>query len=362
MVSQATGEDPQWKSVIETLVTRHAAEVLSYDRSVAEVLPVLRQRFPRYVCFVCQPNEATREFVADVNRLSRQLDDDPYTDALWGILTGYDAACALRIAKQSEPLEIHRVAAGTEVELSSCDEGLWYCELNQGKMVRKLRGQQPEQQTAPADTTQALVDALNDYQAQLFVTSGPCHRARLADRLSLSQRPVPFREGAALWSRHPGPAFPDPFRESQSLLAGGQLPDGPHRRAGCHGTGLSQQCRSLPDGRLHGADLVRLCRLGHAGLFRGAARPFHAWPKRSSPTSRRWCIGSRRTSRISSACENGVTAMVHCRSVAACGEPGRPELERCPRAALTTAIRWPSTAIPRGSPAWLPGRWLGSRI
>ena len=53
-----------------------------------------------------------------------------------------------------------------------CDEGVWYCELNQGKMVRKLHGQEPMLQTAPADTTQALVDALNDYQAQLFVTSG----------------------------------------------------------------------------------------------------------------------------------------------------------------------------------------------
>ena len=172
VVSRATESDPQWKSVVETLVAKHAAEVLSYGQSVGEVLPGLQERFPRYICYVCQPHEATREFVADVNRLSRQLDDDPYTDALWGILTGYDAACALRIAKQSEPLEIHRVAAGTEVALSACDEGLWYCELNQGKMVRKLHGQPPAQENAPADTTKALVDALNDYQAQLFVTSG----------------------------------------------------------------------------------------------------------------------------------------------------------------------------------------------
>ena len=53
-----------------------------------------------------------------------------------------------------------------------CDEGVWSGELNQGKMVRKSRGHPPDQQTAPADTTKALVDALNNYQAQLFVTSG----------------------------------------------------------------------------------------------------------------------------------------------------------------------------------------------
>lgn len=172
VVSESTRADSDWKPVTETLVAKHAAEVLTYSQSVRDVLPKLRQRFPRYICFVCQSREATREFVADVSRLCRQLDDDPYTDAIWGILTGYDAACAQRIAKQNEPLEIHRVAAGTEVELSLCDEGLWYCELNQGKMVRKSHGKPVQPETAPADTTKALVDSLNDYKAQLFVTSG----------------------------------------------------------------------------------------------------------------------------------------------------------------------------------------------
>ncbi len=172
VVSESTRKDAEWNPVTEALVVRHAAEVLTFGHSLKEVLPKLQQRFPRYICFVCQPNEATREFVADVNRLCRQIDDDPYTDAIWGILTGYDAACALRIAKHSEPLEIHRVAAGTEVELSLCDEGLWYCELNKGKMARKSHGQPVQQETAPADTTKALVDTLNDYKAELFVTSG----------------------------------------------------------------------------------------------------------------------------------------------------------------------------------------------
>ena len=107
-----------------------------------------------------------------MNRLTRRLDDDPYTDALWGILTGYDAANALRIARHKEPLVIHRVAAGTEIELSACEEGVWYCELNQGKMVRKQLHGKPEQFKAPADTTKVLVDTLNVFKAQLFVTSG----------------------------------------------------------------------------------------------------------------------------------------------------------------------------------------------
>ena len=172
VVSQATVEDPRWNPVVDALVSKHGAQVVPYGGSVGDSLPALRDQFPRHICFVAKPAEVTREFVMEVNRLTRRLDDDPYGDAIWGILTGYDEACALRIARHAEPLEIHRVAAATEVELSVCDEGMWYCELTQGKMVRKLPGKEPENLPAPSDTTEAMALALNRYQAQLFVTSG----------------------------------------------------------------------------------------------------------------------------------------------------------------------------------------------
>jgi zinc protease len=100
------------------------------------------------------------------------LDDDPYTDLFWGILTSYDAAGALRIAQHAEPLVVNKAASGTEIELEKCREGLWYCELNQHHMVRKTADGEPEVEKAPADTTKSLVDSLNDYHADLFVTSG----------------------------------------------------------------------------------------------------------------------------------------------------------------------------------------------
>jgi zinc protease len=171
VVSRATLGRADWKNVADALVAKHHGQVLAYDQLSQAQAELTRLR-PRYACFVATPAEATRQFVADVHRLTRRLDDDPYTDVLWGILTGYDAACALRIAKCKEPLVIERAAAATDIELALCDEGVWYCELKQGKMVRKAHGQPPEQQTAPADTTKALVDTLNEYHPQLFVTSG----------------------------------------------------------------------------------------------------------------------------------------------------------------------------------------------
>ena len=172
VVSKATSNDPQWKVVVDALVVKHGAKLIVFDKSVDDALPELRRQFPRYACFVAKPTEAGREFVAAVNRLTRRLDDDPYTDLLWGILTGYDAKCALRIANYAKPLTVHRVAAGTDVELSLCDEGVWYCELNPGKAVRKEVGKSPQESKGPVDSTKALVDSLNTYHADLFVTSG----------------------------------------------------------------------------------------------------------------------------------------------------------------------------------------------
>ena len=171
-VSQSTYDQDNWKPVVEALVKKYGAKVIIYDKAVAESLEELQRQFPRYTCFVAQPTETTRQFVAEVHRLTRQLDDDPYTDTRWGILTGYDAANALAIAQHDKPLVVRKVASGTEVALDCCEQGLWYDELVKGKMVRKQPGGKIEQLRWPDDTTAALVNTLNEYRADLFVTSG----------------------------------------------------------------------------------------------------------------------------------------------------------------------------------------------
>jgi zinc protease len=172
VVSQETAKAADWKQVVETLVAKHRAVVITYVASVEEAKSALQQAFPRHVCFVAPPEEASKAFVGQVHRLTRQLDADPYTDCLWGIVTGYDAAGALRIAKQAEPLTIRKVAAGTEFATEMVDEGVWYCELNQGKVVKKEPGKDAAEQRTPSDTTKALVDTLNDGRPDLFITSG----------------------------------------------------------------------------------------------------------------------------------------------------------------------------------------------
>jgi zinc protease len=171
VVSQATRDRPEWSKVVDELVKKHNAHVITYQK-LDDALPQLTERFPRYACFVATSAEAGREFVAQVHRLTRKLDSDPYTDVQWGILTGYDAKNALDIAATREPLIVKKVASGTEVALDHCREGIWYSELEAGKTAQRKPGGEIEFTTGSADSTAALAKTLSDYRADLFVTSG----------------------------------------------------------------------------------------------------------------------------------------------------------------------------------------------
>ncbi len=146
--------------------------MLVYEFTLEEILPQLKEIFPRYACFVVRPAEATREFVRQVHQLTRRMDTDPYADCLWGILTGYDSAAAMRIAEYSEPLIVRRVAGGTEFAIDQCVEGVWYSELDRGKAVWKKEGGLAVTIQGPEDSTEALVKTLTEWKADCFITSG----------------------------------------------------------------------------------------------------------------------------------------------------------------------------------------------
>jgi len=170
-VSKSTNANADWHKVVSALEKKHSAKIVVYD-DLEDSLTTLQKEFPRYVCFVATSEEAGREFVGRVHRLTRKFDDDPYTDCIWGILTGYDAANALEIAQESKPLTIRRLASGTEIALEMCQEGKWFCELQQNRKVEKVSGSGAKELKGPGDTTSELVDSLNEYKPDAFVTSG----------------------------------------------------------------------------------------------------------------------------------------------------------------------------------------------
>lgn len=172
IVSAHTASDAGWLAVVQALVQKHHGTVLRFTNSVEETLPALRAQFPRYACFVAQPEEASRELVAAIHRITRKLNDDPYPDCFWGILTGYDSTNALAIAQQSAPLTIRKVAGATALAMDMIEEGVTFDELVKSKSVRKEKGGPAKEVKGPEDTTAALVNALNAGQPDLFVASG----------------------------------------------------------------------------------------------------------------------------------------------------------------------------------------------
>lgn len=172
VVSKATRDDPEWAAVVEALVRKHGATAVFWEKGVSESLGPLREVLPRYIAFVARPEESGREFVIAVHRLARRLDDDPYADALWGIVTGCRPEHALRIARAKEPLIVRRAAGGTGIDLDLFEEGVWYSECEKGVCFEKKRGGAAEKKTCPGDTTKALVDVFNEFRPDVFVTSG----------------------------------------------------------------------------------------------------------------------------------------------------------------------------------------------
>lgn len=169
VVSKSTREE--WKDVVAALEKKYSARVVAWQKEVREARDELAKLRPKFVAFVAKPEEAGRAFVIAVHRLTRALDDDPYTDCLWGILTGYEAADALRIVEEKAPLAVRRGLGGTGIPLDILVEGAWYSEGEKNASFVKAKGGKAEKVACPDDTTKSLVDELNR-GCDFFMTSG----------------------------------------------------------------------------------------------------------------------------------------------------------------------------------------------
>ena len=118
VISDEAAEKPEWKAVAEALKEKHCDEAWSSIFTVAptNALQLLRSIKPDYVAFVMMPEEVNTNAYHAIKHMMRSLDDNPYDDALYGIITGPNAATALRIARSREPKTLERILATTSVE------------------------------------------------------------------------------------------------------------------------------------------------------------------------------------------------------------------------------------------------------
>lgn len=114
VANQSLVRNPEWSKVIDYLRERHEAGVIYYLNSPVEVKEKLQRLRPRYVAFVEQPERIGLQYVLRINRMSREIDEDIYVDFRWGIITGYDAAAALRLVENArDPLVIRSALSTT---------------------------------------------------------------------------------------------------------------------------------------------------------------------------------------------------------------------------------------------------------
>jgi zinc protease len=193
VVSEKTSKDQKWLDVVNALREKHEAKykvkVFTYKDNLKSLKPDLAKFAPKYICFVATPEEAGRGggqkladslmngnpatgFVPEVYQLTRELDDDPYGDAIWAILTGYEPEDALRIAKHNQPLRVKKALSAKAGYIQWFKEAQAYSELKQGVGYIKKPDEPMTECKVPDDTTKCLIDSLNSNTYDFFDTCG----------------------------------------------------------------------------------------------------------------------------------------------------------------------------------------------
>lgn len=176
-VDSATAAEKPWAEVVDALKAKRSATVLQYDakKGVKTLLAELRGLEPRYICFVSKPEQAGRELVVSAAQLVREIDDDPYADALWGVLTGYEAGDAMKAVKLDKPLVTKRMfsSQGGPRSLDGWDAGFVSDEGNATNCWAKLPGTGVTMRLdCDPDSSVALAKAFNSIPVDIAMTSG----------------------------------------------------------------------------------------------------------------------------------------------------------------------------------------------
>jgi len=187
VVSKTTNADPQWKKVVVALQKKHHATIIVYNKNIGEALPKLKKIFPKYVCFVEKPENANFAHILNSSRMMRKLDEDPYTDAIFGTITGYTAKDALRMAEATKPTLARTALISAGVGCERFKEAYF---LDTGKIRvygHKTSDGKIERKTAPAgsEMTKYYVNYFNKLDPDIVISSAHASQRNLEMPFSL---------------------------------------------------------------------------------------------------------------------------------------------------------------------------------
>ncbi|MCQ2368687.1 MAG: hypothetical protein MJ109_06745 [Kiritimatiellae bacterium] len=175
VVSVSTYQNPEWRAVVDALQAKHSdmkVEVLTAAPSVLDAGVILKEKAPRYVAYVMTPEEARYNTIIKLHYAMRSLDDDPYDDAIWGIVSGPTAKDALRIASSNEPTELYSTLSttGLGMDITSGPVTMFSDGYPEGCWKTQRDGVVTEHQKE-GDITDEFVKAWNETDPDLILTS-----------------------------------------------------------------------------------------------------------------------------------------------------------------------------------------------
>jgi len=193
VVSSATAANPDWMAVAEKIKRdRPGAELIVAEGSVVSARKKLAALAPRYAVFILRPDETHFKDVLALRRMMRSLDDDPFDDAIWGIVSGLSPKDAMRMAS-AKPFRPKSLVSTTGVDFTPFEtaftvsdayaEGHSPSEYSRpGKpvcVIEKTRSGKTSRRIVRGDTTAEFAKAWAKIDPDLVVTSAHASQRNL---------------------------------------------------------------------------------------------------------------------------------------------------------------------------------------
>jgi len=182
VIKQNTYNIARWKQVCDTLSSYYKGHLFIWKTSLSEVKEPVVSYSPTHICFVCDISTASPSFI--INTLypfTRTLDDDPYTDAIWGILTGY-AEDAYRIAADTVTHYTRTLLSGTVssdlpyftqgLSTHEATSGLFYVKHPDSTLIRSYSNGPTDRTSWLVSMINSGIDSLDNAPVDIFITSG----------------------------------------------------------------------------------------------------------------------------------------------------------------------------------------------
>ena len=175
--SKATMSDPAWAEVATALKNKYPhAEIYTLpELTESSIRNTLRSTGARYAACILRPQEIGRELVNHLHRAARSIDTDPWGDCIWGIITGYTAEDARRIAEASQPLIIKRLLGTTNVDHNRFEHSCCITDWTLAPVREQTGYTEPTTTTYEADANDPLLDIfasqLSTQAPQLVISS-----------------------------------------------------------------------------------------------------------------------------------------------------------------------------------------------